>query len=85
MSRFILLYQGIDDPPEHVESALLSALRTATVLDRMPGNILVEGPEAEIRSAARECEGWSVCPVQAASISPPHHQRIKGRRIKTHA
>lgn len=76
MSRFVVVYQGTRDPSRQEERSLVSALRTAKVVDRMPGTILVEGDEAEVASAVRQCKNWTFSQERSLSVAPPH-QRVK--------
>lgn len=50
----------------------MSALKTAKVVDRMPGSILVEGPEAEVASVVQQCQNWTFSPVRSVGVVPPH-------------
>lgn len=76
MSRFVLLYQGTSDPSHQEERSVVSALKTAKVVDRIPGSILVEGPESEVASVVRRCQNWTFSPVRSVGIAPPH-KRVK--------
>lgn len=72
MSRFVILYQGVTDPPAGEERSLVSSLKRAKVIDRMPGNILVDGSEAEVVSVVKKLKLWTFSPVGSAGIKPPH-------------
>lgn len=76
MSRFVLLYQGTSDPSRQEERSVVSALKTAKVVDRTPGSILVEGPESEVASVVQQCQNWTFSPVRSVGVSPPH-KRVK--------
>lgn len=76
MSRFVLLYQGTSDPSRQEERSVVSALKTAKVVDRTPGSILVEGPEAEVASVVRQRQNWTFSPVRSVGVAPPH-KRVK--------
>lgn len=79
MSRFVLLYQGVADPSVQEERSLVSSLKTSKVIDRMPGTILVDGPETEVASAVKRLKKWTFSPERSLAINPPR------RRIKTPA
>lgn len=72
MSRFVLLYQGVSDPSIQEEKSLVSALKKSKVVDRMPGTILVEGPEAEVASVVQQRENWTFMPERSVGVNPPH-------------
>ncbi|MDM0118355.1 hypothetical protein [Variovorax arabinosiphilus] len=72
MSRFVLLYQGTSDPSRQEERSVMSALKTAKVVDHMPGSILVEGPEAEVAAVVQQCQNWTFSPVRSVGVAPPH-------------
>lgn len=76
MSRFVLLYQGSSDPSRKEERSVVSALKTAKVVDRTPGSILVEGSEAEVASVVQQCQNWTFSPVRSIGVEPPH-KRVK--------
>lgn len=50
----------------------MSALKTAKVVDHMPGSILVEGPEAEVAAVVQQCQNWTFSPVRSVGVAPPH-------------
>ncbi|MGK2897262.1 MAG: hypothetical protein ACSLE9_01050 [Burkholderiaceae bacterium] len=68
----MILYQGVTDPPVGEERSLVSSLKRARVIDRMPGNILVDGSEAEVASVVKKLKQWTFSPVGSAGIRPPH-------------
>jgi hypothetical protein len=72
MSRFVILYQGLTDPSAQEESSLVSALKKSKIVDRMPGTILVEGPEAEIASVICGRRNWTFTRERSVGIKPPH-------------
>lgn len=76
MSRFVLVYQGASEPSRQEERSLLSALKSAKVVDRMPGTILIEGNEAEVASAVRQSKSWTLARERSMSAAPPH-QRVR--------
>jgi hypothetical protein len=77
MSRFVVVYHGLADPPLAEQRSLTSALKKAvTVVDRMPGTILVDGVEAEVAGIVGGRPNWTFSPESSASIKPPH-RRIK--------
>lgn len=77
MSRFVVVYNGLSDPPPAEERALVSALRkSATVVDSMPGSILVDGAEAEVASVVGKRPNWKYS-VQARAAARPPHRVVK--------
>lgn len=72
MSRFVILYQGVTDPPLVEERSLVSLLKRTKVIERMPGNILVDGPQAEVASVVNKLDKWTFSPVGSVGIKPPH-------------
>lgn len=77
MSRFVVVYNGLSDPPPAEERALVSALRkSATVVDSMPGSILVDGAEAAVASVVGKRPNWKYA-VQARAAARPPHRVVK--------
>lgn len=74
MSRFVVLYQGATDPSMQEERSLVSALKRVTVVDRMPGTMLVEGDEADVECALRQMPNWTFSRERVLSAAPPHHR-----------
>lgn len=72
MNRFVVIYEGLHDPSVQEERTLLSALKPAKVVDRMPGTLLVEGPAALVEAAVRGCKNWKLAREGTASVAPPH-------------
>lgn len=76
MSRFVVIYQGSSDPSTQEERSLVSALKSVKVVDRLPGTVLVEGNEADVASAVRQCKNWTFARERSLSALPPH-RRVK--------
>ena len=76
MSRFVICYQGPSDPPAQEERSLVSSFKRAKVIDKMPGTLLVDGPESEIATVVKRLRQWSFSPERKVSIKPPH-KRIR--------
>lgn len=74
MSRFVLVYQGTNDPSQQEEQSLVSALKKTKVVDRMPGTILVDGDEAVVASAVSNCRDWTFSRQQSMGVAPPHRR-----------
>jgi hypothetical protein len=73
MSRFVIVYNGLSDPPPAEERSLVSALRkSVTVVDSMPGTILVDGAEAAVASVVGKRPNWQFSAAARASARPPH-------------
>jgi hypothetical protein len=73
MSRFVVVYNGLADPPRAEERSLVSALRkSVTVVDSMPGTILVDGAEAAVASVVGKRPNWKYSAEARASARPPH-------------
>lgn len=53
---------------------LMSALKAAKVVDRLPGTILVDADEAEVASVLRKNKNWTFSPERTASVAPPHRR-----------
>lgn len=68
----MILYQGVTDPPVGEQRSLVSLLKRTKVIDRMPGNILVDGSEAEVASVVKKLKKWTFSPVGSVGIKPPH-------------
>ncbi|MFC5514014.1 hypothetical protein ACFPOU_23200 [Massilia jejuensis] len=76
MSRYVLSYLGVNDPPKKEERELVSSLGNAQVLDRMPGTLLVDGSKVELAKVAKKFSGWSLSPVAQASVGPPRKRIV---------
>jgi hypothetical protein len=76
MSRFVVTYQGNNDPSKQEERSLVSALKRVTVVDKMPGTVLVEGDESDVASAVRQLSNWTFSLERGLSAAPPH-RRVK--------
>lgn len=76
MNRFVVVYAGLHDPSAQEERTLLSALKPAKVVDRMPGTLLVEGQASLVEAAVRRCKNWTFAQEGAAHVAPPH-KRIR--------
>ncbi len=75
MSRFVICYQGANDPSQQEERSLLSSLaslKQAKVIDQMPGTLLVDGPESEIAKVVKRLRQWSLSPARKVAVQPPH-------------
>jgi hypothetical protein len=73
MSRFVVVYNGLNDPPRAEERSLVSALRkSVTVVDSMPGTILVDGAETAVASVVRARPNWKYSAAARAAAKPPH-------------
>lgn len=71
MSRFVLLYNGPSDPPAEEEGKLISSLKNTKVIDRMPGTVLVDAAESDIRATLKKFSKWSWSPEVKVTVSPP--------------
>ena len=69
MSRFVILYQGVTDPSAQEERSLVSSLKRAKVIDRMPGTILVDGSEAEVSSVVKKLKKWTFSREGGAGVT----------------
>ncbi|WP_144637685.1 hypothetical protein [Bordetella genomosp. 13] len=78
MSRYVICYQGDCDPPRKEERQVVSSLNKhdATVIEQIPGSLLVDGIEADIAAALDRLEHWTFTPERSVRIRPPH-KRIK--------
>lgn len=74
MSRYVVVYQGPHDPSRQEERLLMSALKPVRILDRMPGTLVVEGDEAVVASAVRQCRNWTFTREHGVSVHPPHRK-----------
>ncbi|MEI2415531.1 hypothetical protein V8Z80_05035 [Orrella sp. JC864] len=72
MSRFVICYQGASDPSVQEERSLVSSFKRAKVIDKMPGTLLVDGPESEIARAVARLGRWTFRPERKLAASPPH-------------
>lgn len=73
MSRYVVVYNGLNDPPRAEERSLVSALRkSVTVVDSMPGTILVEGAEAAVASVVGKRPNWQFSAAAHVAVRPPH-------------
>jgi hypothetical protein len=70
MARFVITYRGLHNPSIDEERELLSALDAATVVDRMPGVLLVESSEAVVGAALLRNTGWTFAPEVRLSPQP---------------
>ena len=73
MARFVITYRGTHAPSSDEEQALLSALGSTTVVDRVPGLLLVEGAESAVAAAVQRNERWAFS--AEARLSPQPHRR----------
>ena len=71
MSRFVIHYIGNSDPSSEEQSLLESSLKNATILDRMPGSLLIEAPEHPLAEKAADLAQWRVTPAASITVSPP--------------
>lgn len=73
MSRFVVVYNGLSDPPPAEERSLVSALRkSVTVVDAMPGTILVDGARTAVASVVDKRPNWKYSAQARAAAKPPH-------------
>jgi hypothetical protein len=71
MSRFVLHYLGPADPSQEEEGQLLSSLKHATVIDRMPGTLLVDGAASDLAAITRKFTKWRCSPEVSVAVNPP--------------
>jgi hypothetical protein len=77
MSRFVVVYNGLSDPPPAEERSLVTALkRSAKVVDAMPGTILVDGVEAAVASVVGRRPNWKYS-AQARAVAKPPHRTVR--------
>lgn len=73
MSRYVVVYNGQSDPPPAEERSLVSALRkSVTVVDCMPGTILVDGAKTAVASVVDKRPNWKFSAAARAAVRPPH-------------
>lgn len=72
MSRFVIHYIGNSDPSKAEESRLVSSLKNAAIIDRMPGSLLVEAPEPPLAGDDATFAQWRVTPEASAAVPSPH-------------
>jgi len=73
MSRYVVVYNGLNDPPRAEERSLVSALRkSVTVVDSMPGTILVDGAKTAVASVVDKRPNWKYSAEAHAAARPPH-------------
>jgi hypothetical protein len=77
MSRYVLSYQGISDPPTQEEGALVSALENVKLVDRSPGALLVDGNESDLTRVVRQFKRWSLSPVVKVGVNPPRKRIVR--------
>lgn len=71
MSRYVLHYLGQSDPSSEEEGTLLSSLQNTTIIDRMPGAVLVDAAESELAALTKKLKKWSFTPEVGVSVNPP--------------
>lgn len=76
MSRYVICYQGANDPSQQEVNSLLSCFDRVKVIDTLPGTLLVDGPKAEIASAVKGMSQWTFSPERVVSVRPPR-RRLK--------
>ncbi len=79
MTRVVVSYRRLGDPSLGEQEAVERELAGLSVVDRMPGAILVEGTEQEVRSLlAGRGSDWSVSEVRELHSPAPN---LKTRSI----
>ena len=76
IGKFILTWQGIDDPDPSTVETLVKTLAPATVEAVLPGTLKVEGNSARIARAAHTLESWSLSSEGLLSAPSPARTRI---------
>jgi hypothetical protein len=75
MARFVIVFQGTQDPSPSAVQALLARLKGVEVVDEMPGTLMVEGSKAQLSSQLSGLTDWCMSPAQVANVRPP--RRLK--------
>jgi hypothetical protein len=78
MSHYVLCYQGPSDPTEQEEGALVSALQNVTLVDRMPGTLLVEGNKSDLMHVVQHFQEWNLSPAVGVTVNPPGKRVVNG-------
>lgn len=73
MARFVITYRGLQHPSSEEEREVLSSLAATTIVDRMPGMLLVEGSESIVAAAIDQHKAWSFS--AEARLTPQPNQR----------
>ena len=72
-----LTYRELDDPPLETMKEAVESLSDHTVVEVMPGAILVEGDEAAVAASARKLPAWDVTPEGRLSSPPPRKRLLR--------
>ena len=82
MGRFILRYRGQGAKPESDVARLRSLPGSSVIDDSSPRMVLVEAPEAVLRSLVEQADDWVMSPEQTYPLPAPHPSLDKARRSK---
>ncbi len=77
MARFVIVYQGMQDPTPVQEHALRERLQDVKVLDHTPGAMLVEGTSSRLRSLLADVPDWELATAATVRVRPPRRSRLK--------
>lgn len=69
-NAYVITYRGQADPPPQEERDLLAALDTVSVVDRMPGIVLVEGDTVDVETSPERFPAWTCSPEVALEPQP---------------
>lgn len=82
MGRFILRYRGQGAKPEGDVARLRSLPGASVIDDSSPRMVLVEAPEAALRSLVEQTDGWVMSSEQTYQLPAPHPSLDKARRLR---
>lgn len=76
MSRYVVHYRGTSDPSATEERSLLSSLKNAKIIDRMPGALLVDALDVELEELAKKFKKWRFVPEVSVKVNPPRKRIV---------
>jgi hypothetical protein len=82
VGRFILRYRGQGAKPEGDVARLRSLPGSSVIDESSPRMVLVEAPEAALRSLVEQADDWVMSSEQTYALPAPHPSLDKARRSK---
>ena len=71
MKQWVLLYQGVGDPSQEEEAAVLAHFSADALVDRSPGMLMVTADSViKVREVVSRHPLWHYAPVVAIDIPP---------------
>lgn len=75
--KFVLVYQGVDDPDARKVAAVRKILAPANVEEVLPGTLRITGDKAKLEASAKTLKSWSLAPEGVFTDTRPAQGRFR--------